>query len=248
MLDSGVGGLSVLAELRRIRPDLDVVYLADTAHAPYGERTLDEVAQLTHRNTGRLLAEGAEVIAIACNTASAAALHDLRQSHPGVPFVGMEPAVKPAAAMTRSGVIGVLATEATFQGELFASVVGRFANGNEIVTRACTGWAAMVERGVTSGREAAGAIDRHLRPVLGAGADTLVLGCTHYPFLSPLLTQQAGAQVVIVNPAPAVARQIARTARQKGGGQLRFLATQDPDRFAETANELVGWPVRASRA
>ena len=248
MLDSGVGGLSVLAQLRRIRPDLDVLYLADTIHAPYGERSLAEVSQLTHRNVGRLLAAGVDVVAIACNTASAAALHDLRRTHPTVVFVGMEPAVKPAVQLTRSGVIGVLATEATFQGELFASVVGRWSDGKEIVARACPGWAALVESGITGGEEARALIAEHLAPVLREGADTLVLGCTHYPFLIEEISARAGAQVVIFDPAPAVARQIARNARQAGAGITRYLTTGDPDRFSEIASTLTRATVRASQA
>ena len=155
MFDSGVGGFSVLREVRRLHPQLDVIYLADSVHAPYGQRSLKDLSELSHRNVGWLLAQGAEVIAIACNTASAAALTGLRHAHPEFPFVGMEPAVKPARAYTRSGVVGVLATEATFQGELFASVVGRFGDGIEVVTRACSGWADLVEQGrIDRAREA----------------------------------------------------------------------------------------------
>ncbi|HJU80591.1 MAG TPA: glutamate racemase [Acidimicrobiia bacterium] len=243
MLDSGVGGLSVLLALRRLRPDLDVLYLADSSHAPYGERSLAQVAEITHRNVGYLLAEGATVIALACNTASAAALHDLRRAHPSVPFVGMEPAVKPARSLTRSGVIGVLATDATFQGELFASVVGRFAEDVEIVTRACPGWSDLVESGTIDGPKAERSVSRHLDPVLQHGVDTLVLGCTHYPFLAPLIAKRAGAQTVIVDPAPAVARQIARTARQRGTGVVRFVASQDPAHVESVGRQLTGWPL-----
>ena len=244
MLDSGVGGLSVLLALRRLRPDLDVLYLADSAHAPYGDRSLAEVAEITHRNVGFLLAEGASVIALACNTASAAALHDLRRAHPSIPFVGMEPAVKPARDLTRSGVIGVLATEATFQGELFASVVGRFGEGLEVATRACPGWSDLVESG--SIEKAPRLVSRHLDPVLRRGADTLVLGCTHYSFLVPTIAPLAGAQTVIVDPAPAVARQIARTARHRGAGVLRFVSSGDTSSLEAVARGLTGWSLSVS--
>ncbi|HEX2420329.1 MAG TPA: glutamate racemase [Acidimicrobiia bacterium] len=246
MLDSGVGGLSVLLALRRLRPDLDVLYLADTAHAPYGDRSLAEVAEITHRNVGYLLAEGASVVALACNTASAAALHDLRRSHPSIPFVGMEPAVKPARGLTRSGVIGVLATEATFQGELFASVVGRFGEGLEVATRACPGWSDLVETGSIEGTKAPRLVSRHLDPVLRRGADTLVLGCTHYSFLVPTIARLAGAQTVIVDPAPAVARQIARTARHRGSGVLRFVSSGDTSSLEAVARGLTGWSLSVS--
>lgn len=247
MFDSGVGGFSVLREVRRLHPQLDVIYLADSVHAPYGQRSLKELSELSHRNVGWLLAQGAEVIAIACNTASAAALTGLRQAHPGISFVGMEPAVKPARAYTRNGVVGVLATEATFQGELFASVVGRFGDGIEVVTRACSGWADLVEQGRVAGAEAEAAIALHLDPVLAAGADTLVLGCTHYPFLLPMIHERAGAQVVVVDPAPAVGRQIGRLAGRRGSGRVRILTTGDPDAVRATMKRLTGWddPVAA---
>jgi glutamate racemase len=241
MFDSGIGGLSVLRELRRLQPRLDVLYLADSIHAPYGQRSLTEVSELSHRNVGWLLAQGAELIAIACNTASAAALNDLRAAHPGISFVGMEPAVKPARALTRSGVVGVLATEATFQGELFASVVGRFADGVEVVSRPCSGWADLVERGKVDGAEVEEAVARHLDPVLAAGADTLVLGCTHYPFLLPALRDQAGAQTVIIDPAPAVARQVVRLAATPGVGRIRLVTTGDPAHVQTTMHRLLGW-------
>src|SRR5262245_26638129 len=137
VFDSGVGGLSVLVEIRRRLPSADLLYFADQGRAPYGVRTLDEVARMSTEGTGWLRERGAEVITIACNTASAAALHDLRARHPAVPFVGMEPAVKPAALNTSNGVIGVVATAATFQGELFASVVQRHASGATVLTMAC---------------------------------------------------------------------------------------------------------------
>lgn len=241
MFDSGVGGLSVLRELRRLHPRLDVLYLADSLHAPYGQRALRDLSELSHRNVGWLLSQGAEIIAIACNTASAAALNDLRLAHPGVSFVGMEPAVKPARFYTRSGVVGVLATEATFQGELFASVVGRFADGVEVVARACSGWADLVEEGKVDGPAVETAIAHHLDPVLAAGADTLVLGCTHYPFLLPALYQRAGAQVVVVDPAPAVARQIGRLALSPGSGRIRILTTGDPYQVQDAMHRLTGW-------
>jgi len=241
MFDSGVGGLSVLRELRRRRPDLDVLYLADSAHAPYGQRSLREVAELTHRNTGWLLAQGADLIALACNTASAAALHDLRRAHPDVRFVGMEPAVKPARSYTRSGVIGVLATEATFQGEVFASVVGRFADGIKVIARPCAGWAELVEAAQVAGPIVEAAIDAHVQPVLAEGADTLVLGCTHYPFLLPVLRSRAGAQIVIVDPAPAVARQIGRLAETPGQGRVRIVTTGEPGQVQAAMRSLTGW-------
>jgi glutamate racemase len=217
VFDSGVGGLSVLSPLRRALPGADILYLADRAHAPYGERSLGEVRRLAERCTSHLLAEGASTVVIACNTASAAALHHLRRLHPAVAFVGMEPALKPAAGITRSGVVGVLATEATFQGELFSSLLDRYAGGLEVVTQACPGWAAMVEQGTVAGPEVRTLISTHLAPVLDQGADTLVLGCTHYPFLLAEIAAVAGPTVTIIDPSPAVAAQAARVAAAHTG-------------------------------
>lgn len=244
VFDSGVGGLSVLTEIRRLLPEPDVVYLADRANAPYGQRSLEEVRGFAEACTRHLLDLGAELIVVACNTASAAALHHLRAINPMVPFVGMEPAVKPAAEVTRSRVVGVLATAATFQGELFASVVGRFAEGVTVINQACPGWADLVETGVTTGPVAEAAVARHLDPVLAAGADTLVLGCTHYPFLRPLISTRAGAQVAIIDPAGAVARQVValtgRMVATGGGGGLRLLTTGHPGTTRNTVRELTG--------
>lgn len=229
VFDSGVGGISVLTEIRRLLPGADLTYLADRANSPYGQRSLEEVQVLAEACTSHLLDLGAGLIVVACNTASAAALHHLRSIHPKVPFVGMEPAVKPAAVLTRSKVVGVLATAATFQGELFASVVGRFADGVTVINQACPGWADLVEAGALAGPVAEAAIARHLDPVLAAGADTLVLGCTHYPFLRHLIAVRAGAHVAIVDPSRAVARRVVSVSRElpglDGPARLRFITT-----------------------
>lgn len=242
LFDSGVGGLSVLREVRRILPGADLLYLADRARAPYGRRPPAEVRRFSGEITDHLLDQGAGLVVVACHTASAAALHHLRATHPGVRFVGMEPAVKPAAGLTGSRVVGVLATAATFQGELFASVVDRHAAGVRVVTRACDGWVELVERGLVEGPEVEAAVRRHLEPVLAAGADTLVLGCTHYPFLAGEIGRVAGPDVVIVDPAPAVARQVARLAGPlaEGHGRLRVGASGPLDGLADLIRRLTG--------
>jgi glutamate racemase len=241
VFDSGVGGLGVLAEIRRELPSADLIYLADQARAPYGVRGLDELAGMSAQVTDWLLDRGASTITIACNTASAAALHRLRSLHPQVPFVGMEPAVKPAALATSSGVIGVLATSATFQGALFASVVERHADDLTVLTRACPEWVQLVEGGVVDGQQARAQVEKCLRPVLDRGADTLVLGCTHFTFLTPVIEKVAGPGVAIVDPAAAVARQVRKVAASGTGSGRLFLATSgDPDRFARQAHDLAG--------
>jgi glutamate racemase len=241
VFDSGVGGLGVLAEIRRELPDADIIYLADQARAPYGVRTLDEVAAMSEQVSLWLMDQGATTITIACNTASAAALLKLRARYQDVDFVGMEPAVKPAALRTSSGIIGVLATAATFQGTLFASVVQRHAEGLTVLTRACPSWVELVESGLRSGPEVEKQVEMCLSPLLEGGADTLVLGCTHFPFLTPVIEAVAGAGVTIVDPAPAVARQVRRVARFPGSsGQLVLATSGDPSRFEQVSHDLVG--------
>ena len=241
VFDSGVGGLRVLTEIRREMPSADLLYLADQARAPYGVRTLGEVAEMTEQAARWLLDRGATTITIACNTASAAALQALRAGHPDVPFVGMEPAVKPAALSSATGVIGVVATAATFQGELFASVLQRHAAGTTVLTQACPKWVELVENAEIDGPEATRQVAACLAPILEGGSDTLVLGCTHFSFLVPLIEVVAGPGVKIVDPAPAVARQVRRVASVTEGSTRLTLATSgDPERFRRVTRELAG--------
>lgn len=214
IFDSGVGGLSVLQAIRELLPSEDLLYLADQAHVPYGPRPLEEVRHFSTAITDYLLSRGAKLIVVACNTASAAALHHLRQTFPDVSFVGMEPAVKPAAERTESGVVGVLATPATFQGELYASVVERFASGVMLLQNTCAGLVEQIEAGNLEGAETAKILEGAIKPMLAAKIDTIVLGCTHYPFVIPLIESIAGEGVRVIDPAPAVARQVQRLLKQ----------------------------------
>ncbi len=216
IFDSGVGGLSVLRAVRAQLPCHPVVYLADQAHVPYGARTKDEVRAFSAAITQFLLDRGAQEIIVACNTASAAALYYLRETLPGTPFVGMEPAVKPAASNTRSGVIGVLATPVTFQGELYASVVERFASGVTVLQDACPGLVKQIEDGQLDAPETRAILERALQPMIAKGVDTVVMGCTHYPFVIPLIQQIVGPGVQVIDPAPAVARQAGRLLEARG--------------------------------
>jgi len=216
VFDSGVGGFSVLCEIRKLLPGHPLLYLGDQAHVPYGGRTLDEVRLFCEQISIFLLDKGADLIVVACNTASAAALHYLRDKFPAVRFVGMEPAVKPAAETTRSGVVGVLATPATFQGELYNSVVERFAQGVVILQDTCNGLVSQIERGNLDGVETRLILEKSIQPMFSAGIDTIVLGCTHYPFVIPLITEISGEGVRVIDPAPAVARQVKRLLTQAG--------------------------------
>jgi glutamate racemase len=248
IFDSGVGGLSVLRAFRSRFPQQPLLYLADQAHVPYGPRSLQEVRKFSEGVTRYLLSQGAHVIIVACNTASAAALHHLRQVFPEVPFVGMEPAVKPAAETTHSGVVGVLATPATFQGQLYASVVERFASGVTVLQDTCPGLVDEIEAGRLDGEKTRQILKQALQPMLERGLDTVVLGCTHYPFVIPLVEEITGAGVRVIDPAPAVARQAGRLLEKQGlllpeagsRGEMRFTTTGDPAALQRQILQLLG--------
>jgi glutamate racemase len=237
----------VLRAIRQQLPAEKVIFLADQAHVPYGLRSLEEVCDFSEAITRYLLFRGAKLIVVACNTASAAALHHLRRVFPKTPFVGMEPAVKPAAEGTQSGVVGVLATPATFQGALYASVVERFANGVALLQHTCPGLVAQIEDGALEAPETRLILEEALLPMLEKGIDTVVLGCTHYPFVIPLIELIVGPGVRVIDPAPAVARQVERLLEanglcRKGGevGSLEILTSGDPKRLQGMLLSLLG--------
>jgi glutamate racemase len=213
--DSGVGGLSIYREVRRLLPAETILYVADQAHVPYGTRTLEEVQRYSEGITHFLLEQGAKIIVIACNTASAAALQYLREIFKGCPFVGMEPAVKPAVQKTQSQRVGVLATQATFQGALYASVIERFARNVKVYEDACPGLVAQIEKGEFNSESTRRILETAIQPMLTEGVDTIVLGCTHYPFVIPLIKEIAGPGVVVIDPSPAIARQTQRILEEK---------------------------------
>ncbi len=256
VFDSGVGGLSVLREIRRQLPEENLLFVADQAHVPYGPRPLEEVRAFAEAITRYLLSRGAKLVVVACNTASAAALRYLRQRFPQIPFVGMEPAVKPAAERTQSGVVGVLATPATFQGELYASVLERFAQGVTVLQDTCPGLVDQIERGEVTAPATRAILERALHPMLARGVDRVVMGCTHYPFVIPLIEEIVGPGVEVIDPAPAVARQVGRVLRARGlqsggsaAGTVRILTTGDPVKLGALLPRLLGerWPVEALR-
>lgn len=256
IFDSGVGGLSVLRQVRAQLPGEALIYFADQGHVPYGPRSLEEVRAFSEEITRFLLAQGARLIVVACNTASAAALHYLRGKFPDVPFVGMEPAVKPAAEQTRSGVVGVLATPATFQGSLYASVVERFAQGVTVLQDTCPGLVGQIERGALDSVETRAILEKALQPMLEQGIDTVVLGCTHYPFVIPLIRRIVGEAVRVIDPAPAVARQVKRVLASAGETRLsgesvpiRYYTSGSPASF-DAVRSVLGvesGPVRGVR-
>jgi glutamate racemase len=244
VFDSGVGGLSVLKAIRANLPGQPAIYFADQEHVPYGPRSLEQVNEFTHAITRWLLEQGAGLIVVACNSASAASLQNLRRDFPDTPFVGMEPAVKPAAEQTSSGVVGVLATPATFQGALYASVVERFAQGVVVLQDVCPGLVSQIEAGKLATPETRAILEKAIHPMLARGIDTIVLGCTHYPFVIPLVRDIAGPNVRVIDPAPAVARQVQRLLEARGWSgddaqagparpaMVRYITSGSPQDFA----------------
>ena len=216
IFDSGSGGLSVYRELVKALPQERYVYYADNAHCPYGEKTAAYIQDRARFITRLLLERGADLIVVACNTATAAAIAGLRADYPDIPFIGMEPAVKPAALGTRSGVIGVLATAGTLKGSKYLHTRGQYEDDVRIVEHVGEGFVELVENGILDGPQAEETVRKSLRPLLEEGADIIVLGCTHYPFLRPVIEQLAGPQVKVIDPAPAVARQTLRVLQEKG--------------------------------
>ena len=208
IFDSGVGGLSVLRAIRSQMPEESIIYFGDQGHIPYGPRPMEQIRDFSEAITNFLLAHNAKIIVVACNTASAAALKYLRGKFPNVQFVGMEPAVKPAAETTQTGRVGVLATPATFQGALYASVVERFANGVELFQNTCNELVQQIEQGNLSGGETRRILQDALHPMLEKKIDTVVLGCTHYPFVIPLIQEIVGGKVREIDHAPSPARQV----------------------------------------
>lgn len=212
IFDSGVGGLSVFREIKQILPDEKYIYFSDNAHCPYGEKSKEYIIDRARHITDFLISKGADIIVVACNTATAAAIKTLRSEYQ-ISFIGMEPAIKPAAAATKTGIVGVLATAGTLKADKYKDTKDRHAEDVVVVEHIGKGFVELVESGLTTGPEAESTIMESLEPLLDAGADTIVLGCTHYPFLSEVIAKTAATltpsrQIAIIDPAPAVARHL----------------------------------------
>ena len=239
IMDSGVGGLSVLKEILRLLPDGKYIYYADNANCPYGEKSPEFIQERCRSITEMMLARGARAMVLACNTATAAAVQTLRSEY-GIPFIGMEPAVKPAAKMTRSGVVGVLATAGTLKGLKYLNTKSRFEGDVKIVERVGRGFVELVESGELTGPHAEATVAESLRPLLDEGADTVVLGCTHYPFLLETLRKVAGPEVQFIDPAPAVARRLEEVMKEHGiplgdaSPGIELYSSGSPDALTET--------------
>ena len=249
VFDSGIGGTGVLDHIHERMPWADLVYVADHAFGAYGERTLDEVRQRTELLARYLVSAGVELVVIACNSASAAALHHLREVIPDIPFVGMEPAVKPAAEQTSSGVVAVMATGATFQGELFRSLIGTHASDVQVIEQACPGLAAAIE----AGDDPSTLLDRYLEPIVASPADVVVLGCTHYPLIRGEIEARLDDGVIVIDPAPAVAARVVDVAHDaavdvRGAGSVRYWTTAQTAPSDDRDWEVVDIPTEASAA
>jgi glutamate racemase len=229
-------------------PEESIIYFGDQGHVPYGPRSLQQVKDFSEGITRYLLDKGAKLIVVACNAASAAALTYLRETFSYISFVGMEPAVKPAAEHTETGVVGVLATPATFQGKLYASVVERFATGVKLLQSTCPGLVQQIEMGELDGPKTRAILEEALRPMVEKDIDTVVLGCTHYPFVIPVIQQIVGEKIRVIDPAPAVARQARRLleadglkkAPGGGSGELQFFTSGEANTLQALLPKLIG--------
>jgi glutamate racemase len=209
VFDSGVGGLSVLQHIRAALPDAHLIYVADSAYVPYGDKSPLYIESRSHILSRFLIEQGSEAIVIACNTATAAAAGGLRSRY-ALPIIGMEPAVKPAVTASKRGVVGVLATVGTLESARFAALLERYAGNVKIVTQGCPRLVEVVERGDLQSTEARQLVERYTAPLLKNGADTIILGCTHYPFLAPLIREVVGSKITLIDTGMAVARELKR--------------------------------------
>jgi len=247
IFDSGVGGLSVWQEVIKLLPNEDIVYFADSKNCPYGSKSHDEIIELSIKNVEFLLSKGCKIIIVACNTATAAAIDILRKKYT-VPFIGMEPAVKPAALNTNTGKIGVLATKGTFEGRLFKETSKKYAERVKKIIQIGEGLVELVEKGQFQSEEAGLLLQKYLSPMINAGVDQIVLGCTHYPFFTPVIKKLIPENVRIINPAPAVAKQTLSIIKQNNLKNLTdnkpvysFYTSGKPDIIANIIKNITGY-------
>jgi glutamate racemase len=245
IFDSGIGGLTVAKAIRQALPTERLLYFGDGAHVPYGERSTAQIQAFSTAITEFLVDQGCRLVVIACNTASAAALAPLRERMPEVPFVGMEPAVKPAVEHSRTGVVGVIATVSTMQSDVFASVVARFAQGAEVIQQACPGLVRQIEAGEFETPRTEAMLRGWLEPMVERRIDALVLGCTHYPIIRPLIERIVGPGVRVIDPAPAIARRVEHILRERDAlarpeatGSLTCYTSGDTDTFRSMLRHL----------
>lgn len=233
VFDSGLGGISVLHEIRRLLPAESLIYVADSAHVPYGEKSTAFIVQRSVAISEFLMAQPVKALVVACNTATAAAVNELRQRWPNTLIVGMEPAIKPAVQASPSGKIGVLATNGTLRSARFAALLERYAADVEVVTQPCPGLVELIEEGQLETAATRTLLTQYVEPLLAAGCDTLILGCTHYPLVKPLLRTLVPAEVGLIDTGEAVARRLHGELGKQG---LLMDAQQPIDHFYSSGN------------
>jgi len=214
--DSGLGGLCILDAFKALCPHESTIYIADSKNCPYGNKPAAEIVKLAESNTRRLLRRGCKMVVVACNTATAAAIDFLREHHPETPFIGIEPAVKPAALRSKTGVVGVLATAGTFGGRLYNETKAKFAKDVTVIATVADEFVELVERKEISGAAAERVVRARIEPLLKAGCDKIVLGCTHFPHLKPLIEKICDGRAEVIDPSDAVARQARRVLSARG--------------------------------
>ncbi|MDH5408765.1 MAG: glutamate racemase [Gammaproteobacteria bacterium] len=252
VFDSGVGGLSVLQEIQRTLPNEDVIYIADSAYAPYGNKDIDFVLQRCHNLTAFLIAQGAKAIVVACNTATAAAIQQLRDDF-SVPVIGMEPGVKPAIAATQTKTVGVLATENTLLSQQFGNLLHRYAKDVKVISQPCPGLVEQIEAGLFDNERTNALIRQYVQPLLDANADTIVLGCTHYPLIKKQIAAIAGNTVSLIETGSAVALQLQRQLQQQdllsesdNNGLKQFYTSGDTDQIGRVIATIIDSTIKAA--
>lgn len=252
VFDSGVGGISVLKHIHQLLPNENLLYVADSIHAPYGNKSAAEIQARCFAIAEFLIAKDAKALVVACNTATAAAIDQMRAKY-SLPIIGMEPAVKPAAEASRSGIIGVLATTGTLQSAQFAALLESYGRNVEVVTQACVGLVECVERGELSQESTRELVKRYCQPLLDEGADSVVLGCTHYPLLRSLIQEVVGADVVLIDTGAAVANQLKSRLLEQGLladvdqiASINFWSNSDSANAENVIAQLWGEPINVS--
>lgn len=258
VFDSGVGGISVLKHIHTLLPHEDLLYVADSKYAPYGGRTPAEITARCFEIADFLIAQNAKALVVACNTATAAAIDAMRAKYDlpsfNVPIIGMEPAVKPAAAATKNGIIGVLATVGTLKSAQFAALLETYGRNVEVVTQACVGLVECVERGELENQSTLQLIQQYCKPLIDEGADTIVLGCTHYPFVRPLIEQAVGTEVALIDTGAAVAKYLQKRLQEldlldvaKEQSKVTFYTNSEAENAKQVISQLWGQSAEVKR-
>ena len=253
VMDSGVGGISVLKHIHTLLPHENLMYVADSKYAPYGNKTAEEITVRWFELADYLMAKNVKALVVACNTATAAAINAMRENY-SLPIIGMEPAVKPAAEASKNGIIGVLATVGTLKSAQFAALLESYGRNVKVVTQACVGLVECIERGELDTPETKALIRQCTSPLLAEGADTIVLGCTHYPFVKDAIREIVGDKVTLIDTGAAVAKQLKRqlaekdllsTGKQKA--ELHFWTNSEAENAEQVTEKLWGYHVDEHR-